>query len=125
MEEVRSMVTVTRSPELEEWAREARRRFESADQPWFEQATAYGEVNSFGTAPDEQSRGREAVLAIWTISMRKAKPQSPASPRAVRKMKSLIYWVLTALVAVRSTAGGILRRPTRTVTWKQQRFGGT
>jgi hypothetical protein len=58
------MVTVTRSPELEEWAREARRRFESADQPWFEQTTAYGEVNSFGTAPAEQSRGREAVLAM-------------------------------------------------------------
>jgi len=37
----------------------------------------------------------------------------------------LIYWALTALVAVRSTAGGILRRPTGTVTWKQQRFGGT
>lgn len=58
------MVTVTRSRELEEWAREARRRFESADQPWFEQTTAYGEVSSFGTAPDEQSRGREAVLEM-------------------------------------------------------------
>src|SRR5215472_17500639 len=63
-EEVRPMVTVTRSPELEEWAREARRRFESADQAWFEQTTGYGEVSSFGTAPDEQSRGREAVLAM-------------------------------------------------------------
>jgi hypothetical protein len=62
-----SMVTVTRSPELEEWAREARRRFESADQPWFEQTTAYGEVSSFGTAPDEQSRGREAVLAMMDL----------------------------------------------------------
>jgi hypothetical protein len=58
------MVTVTRSSELEGWAREARRRFESADQAWFEQTTAYGEVSSFGTAPDEQSRGREAVLAM-------------------------------------------------------------
>lgn len=58
------MVTVTRSPELEEWAREARRRFELADQPWFEETTAHGEVSSFGTAPDEQSRGREAVLAM-------------------------------------------------------------
>src|SRR5215469_9592382 len=63
-EEVGSMVTVTRSPELEEWAREARRRFESADQAWFEQTTAYGEVGSFGTAPDEQLRGRDAVLAM-------------------------------------------------------------
>lgn len=35
----------------------------------------------------------------------------------------LIYWVLTALVAVRSTAGGVLRRPSGTVTWTQQRFG--
>jgi hypothetical protein len=58
------MVTVTRSPELEEWAREARRRFESADQPWFEQTTAYGEVSSFGTAPEEQIQGREAVLEM-------------------------------------------------------------
>src|SRR5215469_3791014 len=63
-EEVGSMVTVTRSPELEEWAREARRRFESADQPWFERTTAHGEVSSFGTAADEQLRGREAVLAM-------------------------------------------------------------
>ena len=58
------MVTVTRSTELEEWAREARRRFESGDQAWFEQATAHGEVTSFGTAPDEQVRGRDAVLAM-------------------------------------------------------------
>ncbi|HKD95330.1 MAG TPA: nuclear transport factor 2 family protein [Gaiellaceae bacterium] len=58
------MVTVTRSPALEEWAREARRRFESGDQAWFEQTTAHGEVSSFGTAPDEQLRGREAVLAM-------------------------------------------------------------
>jgi hypothetical protein len=58
------MVTVSRSPELEEWAREARRRFESADQPWFERTTAHGEVSSFGTAPDEQLRGRDAVLAM-------------------------------------------------------------
>jgi poly-beta-1,6-N-acetyl-D-glucosamine synthase len=36
----------------------------------------------------------------------------------------LIYWVLTALVAVRSTASGIVQRPTGTVTWTQQRFGG-
>lgn len=63
-EEVQPMVTVTRSPELEEWAREARRRFESADQPWFEQTTAHGQVSSFGTAPDEQARGRESVLAL-------------------------------------------------------------
>jgi biofilm PGA synthesis N-glycosyltransferase PgaC len=34
----------------------------------------------------------------------------------------LIYWVLTALVAVRSTAIGVLRRPTGTVTWTQERF---
>ena len=58
------MVTVTRSPELEEWAREARRRFESADKAWFEQATAFGEVSSFGTAWEEQLRGREGVLAM-------------------------------------------------------------
>jgi hypothetical protein len=58
------MVTVSRSPELEEFAREGRRRFQAGDKAWFEQTTASGEVGSFGTAPDEQSRGREAVLAL-------------------------------------------------------------
>jgi hypothetical protein len=58
------MVTIRRSPELEEFAREARRRFIAGDDVWFEQTTAHGEVSSFGTAPDEESRGREAVLAL-------------------------------------------------------------
>ena len=58
------MVTIKRSPELEEFAREARRRFMSGDDAWFEQTTAHGEVTSFGTAPDEDVRGREAVLAL-------------------------------------------------------------
>jgi hypothetical protein len=58
------MIKVDRSPELVEVAREGRRRFEAGDTAWFEQTTAYGEVSSFGTAPDEQSRGREAVLAL-------------------------------------------------------------
>jgi SnoaL-like domain len=58
------MITVDRSPELEEFAREGRRRFEAGDTAWFQQTTAYGEVSSFGTAPDEQSRGRDEVLAL-------------------------------------------------------------
>lgn len=58
------MIAADRSPELVEFAREGRRRFEAGDTAWFEQTTAYGEVSSFGTAPDEQSRGREAVLAL-------------------------------------------------------------
>lgn len=58
------MVTVDRSSELEEFAREGRRRFEAGDTAWFEQTTAFGAVSSFGTAPDEQSRGREDVLAL-------------------------------------------------------------
>jgi hypothetical protein len=58
------MIKVDRSPELVEFAREGRRRFEAGDTAWFGQTTAYGEVSSFGTAPDEQSRGREAVLAL-------------------------------------------------------------
>ncbi|HVC88189.1 MAG TPA: nuclear transport factor 2 family protein [Gaiellaceae bacterium] len=58
------MVTVDRSPELEEFAREGRRRFEAGDTAWFEQTTACGDVSSFGTAPDEQSRGRDEVLAL-------------------------------------------------------------
>jgi len=60
------MVTIKRSPELEEFAREARRRFIAGDDAWFEQTTAHGEVGSFGTAPDEEARGREAVLALTT-----------------------------------------------------------
>jgi hypothetical protein len=58
------MVTIKRSPELEEYAREARRRFIVGDDAWFEQTTAHGQVSSFGTAPGEEARGREAVLAL-------------------------------------------------------------
>ena len=65
-----SMIKVTRSPELEEFAREGRRRFEAADTAWFEQTTAHGDVSSFGTAPEEQSRGRENVLALTTDQIR-------------------------------------------------------
>ncbi len=35
----------------------------------------------------------------------------------------LIYWMLTALVAVRATAGGFVQRPSGAVTWTQQRYG--
>lgn len=58
------MVTIKHSPELEEFAREARRRFMKGDDAWFEETTAHGAVNSFGTAAEEQARGREAVLAL-------------------------------------------------------------
>lgn len=64
------MVTVKRSEELEEFAREGRRRFEAGDQAWFGETTAHGEVTSFGTAAEEQSRGREAVLALTTEQIR-------------------------------------------------------
>lgn len=64
------MITVTRSPELEAFAREGRLRFEAADSAWFEQTTAFGEVSSFGTAPDEQSRGRDHVLALTVEQIR-------------------------------------------------------
>jgi hypothetical protein len=36
---------------------------------------------------------------------------------------TLIYWALTALVAVRSTAAGFVQRPSGAVTWTQQRYG--
>lgn len=58
------MVTIKHSHELEEFAREARRRFMAGDDAWFEGTTAFGQVTSFGTAPDEQARGRDAVLAL-------------------------------------------------------------
>jgi hypothetical protein len=64
------MITVKRSAELEEFGREGRRRFEAGDSDWFEQTTAHGEVSSFGTAAEEQSRGREAVLALTTEQIR-------------------------------------------------------
>lgn len=64
------MLTVTRSTELEEFAREGRRRFEAGDGAWFEQVTAHGQVSSFGTAPEEQSRGREDVLALTMDQVR-------------------------------------------------------
>ena len=64
------MITADRSPELEEFAREERRRFEAGDTAWFEQTTANGEVSSFGTAPKEESRGRDAVLALTREQIR-------------------------------------------------------
>ncbi|HEY2868327.1 MAG TPA: hypothetical protein VGJ11_02400 [Gaiellales bacterium] len=64
------MITVDRSEELEEFAREGRRRFEAGDEAWFGETTAHGEVGSFGTAPEEQSRGREAVLALTMEQVR-------------------------------------------------------
>jgi hypothetical protein len=64
------MVTVKRSRELEEFAREGRRRFEAGDEAWFGETTAHGEVSSFGTAADEQSRGRDAVLALTIDQVR-------------------------------------------------------
>lgn len=64
------MVTAYRCEELEEFAREGRRRFEAGDSAWFEQTTAHGEVSSFGTAPGEESRGRDAVLALTTEQIR-------------------------------------------------------
>jgi hypothetical protein len=64
------MIKVTRSPELEEFAREGRRRFVAADTAWFEQTTAFGEVSSFGTAPEEQARGRADVLALTADQIR-------------------------------------------------------
>jgi ketosteroid isomerase-like protein len=64
------MVTVKRSSELEEFAREGRRRFEAADEAWFGRTTAHGEVSSFGTAAEEQSRGRDAVLALTVDQVR-------------------------------------------------------
>ncbi|HZT94255.1 MAG TPA: nuclear transport factor 2 family protein [Gaiellaceae bacterium] len=64
------MISVKRSAELEEFAREGRRRFEAGDEAWFEQTTAHGEVSSFGTAAEEQSRGRDAVLALTRDQIR-------------------------------------------------------
>jgi hypothetical protein len=58
------MITATRSAELEEFAREGRRRFGAGDLAWFGETTAHGEVGSFGTAVEEQVRGRDAVLAL-------------------------------------------------------------
>ncbi|HST15571.1 MAG TPA: hypothetical protein VLJ44_12055 [Gaiellaceae bacterium] len=64
------MLTVSRSTELEEFAREGRRRFEAGDEAWFQQTTAHGQVSSFGTAAEEQSRGRDDVLALTVGQVR-------------------------------------------------------
>jgi poly-beta-1,6-N-acetyl-D-glucosamine synthase len=35
----------------------------------------------------------------------------------------VVYWAMTAIVAVRATGGGVLRRPAGAVTWTQKRYG--
>ena len=64
------MVSITRSAELEEFARESRRRFIAGDDAWFDRTTAEGVVTSFGTAPGEEARGRDAVLALTVDQIR-------------------------------------------------------
>lgn len=66
------MVTIKRSPELQAFARDRLRRLIARDDAWFEQTTALGEVLSFGTAPDEELRGRDAVLGFTREQMDRA-----------------------------------------------------
>jgi hypothetical protein len=65
------MVEVKRSSDLEELSAEARRRVRAGDDRWFEERTAHGDVLMLGTAPGEEWRGRDAVLAL-TIEQGKA-----------------------------------------------------
>jgi ketosteroid isomerase-like protein len=62
------MVTVSRSAELEEFAREGRRRFKAGDQAWFERTTAHGEVSSFGTADGDVVEAYQAGDAGWIVT---------------------------------------------------------
>jgi hypothetical protein len=64
------MVSIKRSAELQEFARESRRRFMAGDDAWFDGTTAHGEVTSFGTAPGEEARGRDDVLALTVDQIR-------------------------------------------------------
>lgn len=99
------MIKVERSPELEEFAREGRRRFEAGDTAWFEQTTAHGEVGSFGTAPEEQSRGRDAVLALTTEQIREvneaagldiAVPEEAGAEEVVEAYQAgAVGWIVT------------------------------
>lgn len=57
-------MTIRRSPELEDLARQGRAAAESGDYDWLERHTASGEVISFGTAPEEFWRGREEIIRL-------------------------------------------------------------
>jgi uncharacterized protein YciI len=58
------MVEVKRSPELEELAEESRRRYRAGDTAWFDERIADGELLMVGTAPGEEWRGRDAIMAL-------------------------------------------------------------
>jgi hypothetical protein len=66
------MIEVKHSVELDELARQTRAAYERGDDSWFADHTAdAGDVLFYGSAPDEEFRGREAVLAL-TIARSRA-----------------------------------------------------
>jgi SnoaL-like protein len=59
------LVEVKRSAELEQYVRASFEAVRSGDQQWFVDHTAdAGDVLFYGTAPGEEYRGRDAVLAL-------------------------------------------------------------
>jgi hypothetical protein len=65
------MIEIRRSPELEERVRESRSAMERGDDGWFAEHTAEaGDVLFYGSAPDEEFRGRDAVLSLTIAEAR-------------------------------------------------------
>jgi hypothetical protein len=59
------MIEVKRSVELEQHVREVQEAVRAGDDQWFADHTAEGgEILFYGTAPDEEWRGRDAVLSL-------------------------------------------------------------
>lgn len=65
------MIEVKRSPSLEASARESRAAYERGDDSWYADHTAEsGELLFYGSAPDEEFRGREAILSLTIAESR-------------------------------------------------------
>lgn len=71
-------MVIKRSPELEAFAREARRRFLAGDEAWFERTTARGEVTGSAQRPARRHAAGDDVLAINLEQVRETRRETRA-----------------------------------------------
>jgi hypothetical protein len=65
------MLTVVPSPELLELSERSRQAFREGDDSWFAETIGDGDVANYGSAPGEEWRGREQLLAQTLAEFRR------------------------------------------------------